>query len=91
MEEIREEEWLFDKLISSVISYGVEICEGKKREGVERLQERYLRWLLGVEKHTLGYLIREKLQREKLKGKAGMRVWGYERKLEEGKEGVLAR
>lgn len=69
----------------------MEIWEEKKREGVERLQQRYLRWLLGVDRHTLGYLIREELQRKKLEGRAGMRVWGYERKLGEGKEGILAR
>lgn len=53
------------------------IWKEKKREGVERLQERYLRWLLEVKIHTLGYLIREELQREKLKGRTGMRTWEY--------------
>ncbi|XP_076298035.1 uncharacterized protein LOC143217535 [Lasioglossum baleicum] len=42
--------WLFDRLIWAVISYGVEIWGWKERAGLERLQERYLRWLLGVGK-----------------------------------------
>lgn len=58
---------------------------------MERFQERYLRWLLRVERHTPGYLIREELQREKLKDRAGMRAWGDKRKLEKGKGEVLAR
>lgn len=58
---------------------------------MERFQERYLRWLLRVERHTPGYLIRGELQREKLKDRASMRVWGCERKLEKGKGEVLAR
>lgn len=30
----------------------------------------------GVERSTLGYMVREELQREKLRGRAGMRAWG---------------
>ncbi|XP_018370076.1 PREDICTED: uncharacterized protein LOC108765728 [Trachymyrmex cornetzi] len=55
--------WLFDKLIWAMVSYGVEIWGWKEREAVESLQERYLRWVLGVER-TPGYLVREELQRE---------------------------
>lgn len=58
---------------------------------MERFQEKYLRWLLRVERHTRGCLIREELQREKLKDRAGMRAWGYKRKLEKGKGEILAR
>ncbi|KYN14632.1 hypothetical protein ALC57_13162 [Trachymyrmex cornetzi] len=57
--------WLFDKLIWAMVSYGVEIWGWKEREAVESLQERYLRWVLGVER-TPGYLVREELQREKV-------------------------
>ncbi|XP_077280504.1 uncharacterized protein LOC143907534 [Temnothorax americanus] len=83
--------WLFDKLIWTVISYGVEIWGWRERGEIERLQERYLRWVLGVERCIPGYMIREELQREKLRGRAVMRAWGYEKKLEEGKGGELAR
>lgn len=83
--------WLFDRLIWSVMSYGVEIWGWKEREGIERVQERYLKWMIGVERCTPGYLVREELQREKLRSRAGMKAWGYEKKLEEGKGGELAR
>ncbi|XP_036145342.1 uncharacterized protein LOC118646472 [Monomorium pharaonis] len=83
--------WLFDRLVWSVVSYGVEIWGWKRRIGVERLQERYLRWMLGVERSVPGYMIREELQRDRLEGRAGMRAWGYEKKLEEGGGGELAR
>lgn len=33
----------------------------------------------------------KKVQREKVRRRAGMRTWNYEKKLEEGKEGELAR
>lgn len=44
---------------------------------------------MGVGRYTPEYMIREELQREKMRGRAGMRV--YERKLGEGKGGELAR
>lgn len=60
------------------------------REKVETLNEMYLRWVLGVERCTPGYLLRKELQRV-LKGRSGLRAWGFEKKLEEGECGELAR
>lgn len=73
------------------MSYGVEIWGWKERERIEKLEERYLRWLLGVGRWTPGYLLREELQREKLRVRAGRRTWGFERRLEEGRGSSLAR
>lgn len=39
----------------------MEIWGWKEREGVEGMHERYLRWVLGVKRGTLGYMIREEL------------------------------
>ncbi|CAD6201948.1 GSCOCG00002867001-RA-CDS, partial [Cotesia congregata] len=77
--------WLFDKLVWSVMCYGVEIWGWKRREEMEKMQERYLRWVLGVSRRVAGYLVREELQRDRLEAKAGMRAWGYEKRLEEGR------
>jgi len=46
--------WLFDKLVWTVLSYGVEVWGWEEREGIERTEERYLRWILGVERRTPG-------------------------------------
>lgn len=61
-----------------------------EREKVKRMQEKFLRWMLGVEGRTLGYMIRKELQREILKSRAGKRAWGYEEKLMKGKGSMLA-
>lgn len=61
--------WLFDALVWTVLAYGVEIWEWREREGIERIQERYLRWVMGVGWRTPGYMIREKLQRDKKIGR----------------------
>jgi len=81
--------WLFDKLIWTVLSYGEEVWGWKEREGIERIEERYLRWLLGMERRTPGYMVREELKRDKLRGRAGRRAWGFEKRLEEGRGGSL--
>ena len=83
--------WLFDALVWTVLGYGVEIWGWEEREGLERIQERYLRWILGVDWGTPGYMVREELQREKLRTRMGRRAWGYEKRLEEGKGGGLAK
>jgi len=58
--------WLFDALVWTVTSYRVEIWR-REREGLERIHERFLRWVLGVDGRTRGYMVREELQREKLR------------------------
>ena len=83
--------WLFDKLVWTTMSYWVEIWGWKVGETVECLHDRFLRWVLGVDWCTPGYMIREELLRDRLKGRAGLRAWGYERKLEEGQGGELPR
>jgi len=73
------------------MGYGVEIWGWKEREGLERLEERFLRWVLGVEGRTPWYMVREELQRDKLCIRAGRRAWGFERRLKLGKGSVIAR
>lgn len=36
---------------------------------MERIEEKYLRWIFEVEGRTLWYLMREELQRDKLRGR----------------------
>lgn len=64
---------------------------GKEREKVEALKERYLMWVLEVEGKTPGYLIREELQWEKLRGRSGKRAWKFEERLEKGRGSDIAR
>lgn len=66
------------------MSYGVEIWGWKEREEIERLEERYMKWVLELERRTPGYMIREEIKRGKLKERAGRRAWGFEKRLGEG-------
>lgn len=69
----------------------MEIWGWKEREAVERVHEKYLRWLLGVSRMTPGYMVREELQREKLRTRAGRKAWRMEERLAEGRGSELAR
>jgi hypothetical protein len=42
----------------------------KEQEEVERVQEKYLRCVLGVDRETPGYIVREECKRNKLRVKA---------------------
>ncbi|KYN22664.1 hypothetical protein ALC57_04934 [Trachymyrmex cornetzi] len=83
--------WLFDKLVWSVLGYGAEIWGWKERERVESLQDRYIKWVLGVDRGTPGYMVREEIQREKMRVRAGKRAWAFEERLRVGRGGELAR
>lgn len=63
--------WLFDRLVWTVMSYGIEILGWKEREGMEKLEERYLRWIFGLDRRTPGYMVREEIKRGKLRERAG--------------------
>lgn len=64
---------------------------GKEKEKIERLVERYLKWILGIEERTSGYLVREELERDKLWSRAGRKTMAFEKKFNEGKGNELAR
>lgn len=82
---------LFDRLVWTVLGYGAEIWGWKEREGMERLEGRYIKWVLGVETETPRNMVKEEVQRDKLRGRAGSRAWGYEKRLEREEGSKLAR
>ena len=73
--------WLFDTLVWTVIGYGAEIWGWEERKDIEGMQERYIRWVLGVDWRSPGYMAREKVKRDKIGIRAGKRAWNYEEKL----------
>jgi hypothetical protein len=64
---------MFESMVESVLMYGAEIWEWKEQEQVERVQEKYLRWVLGVDRETPGYIVREECKRSKLRVIAGQK------------------
>ena len=76
-------------LVWPVLGFGAEIWGWKERE-VEKLQKRYVRWVLGADWRTPGYMVREESQWEKLGYRAGKRSMKFEEKLNQGRGGELA-
>jgi hypothetical protein len=72
---------MFESMMESVLMYGAEIWGWKEQEEVERVQEKYLRWVLGVDRETPGYIVREECKRSKLRVKAGKRAAKFEDRM----------
>lgn len=73
---------LFDTLVKSIISYGVEIWGWEERATLERIQNKYIKWTLGLDRCTPEYILLEEVKREKLKIGWSQRAWTFERNLE---------
>lgn len=73
------------------MGYGVKIWGWEKRKSIEKVEERYLRWVMEVDVITPGYIVKKKLKREKIRSRAGRRALRYKKRLEEEKRGQLAR
>ncbi|KAJ3634618.1 hypothetical protein MTP99_007566 [Tenebrio molitor] len=79
-----ERKWGSD--FSRRMMYGAEIGGWKEQEERERLQEKYLTEVQGVERETLGYIVREKCKRNRMIVKAGKRAAKLEDKIDGSEE-----
>lgn len=62
-----------------------------ERGGLEKLQERYGRWILRLKLETPGYMFREELKWDKLRMRIAKRAWDFEERLKAGKGSGWAR
>jgi hypothetical protein len=53
---------------------------------MERMQEKYLRWVLGVDRETPDHIVREEYKRNRLRVKAGKRAAKFEDKMDRKEE-----
>jgi hypothetical protein len=72
--DFRRRMMMFESMVESVLMYGAEIWEWKEQEEVERMQDKYLRWVLGVDRETPDHIVREACKRSKPRVKAGKRA-----------------
>ncbi|KAG7188134.1 hypothetical protein KM043_013357 [Ampulex compressa] len=81
---------LFDKLVWTVLSYRVGIWGWGERKKLERLQERYLQWVMGVGRETSEYMLREESKSDELGIGTVIRRWRYDKRLqkEKGRSGI---
>jgi hypothetical protein len=74
-------------MVESILMYGKEIWGWKEQEEVQRVQEKYLRWVLGVDRETPGYIVKEECKKNRLIVKAGN---GWKGRVQ-GTDGMLER
>jgi hypothetical protein len=74
---------MFESMIESILMYGTEIWGWwKEQEEPEKVQEKYLKEVLGVDRETPGYIVREECKRNRLRVKAGKRAGKFEDKMD---------
>jgi len=72
---------MFNILVKSILMYGVEIWGWEEKTEIESLQERYMRWILGLDRWTPGYVVREELKLENISIEAGYRALKFQEKM----------
>jgi hypothetical protein len=66
-EKVGRRMMMFESMVESILMYGEGIWGWKEQEEVERMQEKYLRWVLGVGRERPGYIVKEECKRNRLK------------------------
>jgi hypothetical protein len=69
--DFRRRMMMFESMIESILMYESKIWGWKEQEEVEKVQEKYLKWVLGVDRETAGYIVREECKRNRQRVKAG--------------------
>jgi hypothetical protein len=76
-----------ERLIKSMyINVWAEIWGWKEQEEVEKVQEKYLRGVLGVDRETPGYIVREEWKRNRLENEGGKENGKFEDKMDGGQK-----
>ena len=84
--EWKERKILFEALMKSVMFYGIEIWGYERKEEMERLKRKYIKWVLKLDKNTPDYGLRRELKESSLWLEGIERIKKYESKLEELKD-----
>jgi len=69
------------------MGYGAEVWGWRERKEIEEIHERFIRWSMGLDWRTPGYMVREETDRWMMRGRTGRRT--YDEKLKEGRRGVM--
>jgi hypothetical protein len=58
--DFRRRMMMFESMAKSELMYAADIWRWKEQEEVEKVQEKYLKGVLGVDREAPGYIVREK-------------------------------
>jgi len=63
--------------------YEAEIWGWKEYKTIERCQDKYIKWMLGLDWNTPSYIVRKETKRQLLRIKIGKRAVSFEEKIRE--------
>ena len=69
---------MFDYLFLGVIMYGIELIGWKESAEMERIQLKYIKWSVGLNRCTPGYIVLAETNKGRIRIKAGRRVMKFE-------------
>ena len=58
---------MFDSLVLGVMMYGIELIGWKESTEMERIRLKYIKWTLGLDRCTPGYIVLAETNREKIR------------------------
>lgn len=80
---------MFNYLVKEIMLYGAEIWGWEEKEEIEAVQQKYLKWVLKLDKWTPNYIVLEETKRKKIRVEAGNRALKYEGKIETSSNEIL--
>ncbi|KAI4483424.1 hypothetical protein M0802_013408 [Mischocyttarus mexicanus] len=82
---------MFDSLVKGVMLYGAKLFGWAERAELESVQQKYIRWCLGLDYCTPGYIILEETKRDKIRIGAGQRALRFEEGVRKAKGRTLVK
>ncbi|XP_033313400.1 uncharacterized protein LOC117212593 [Bombus bifarius] len=80
---------MFGALVESVALFGAEVSGWNIEERLDRVQRRYVKWILGLDMTTPNYILIEECKLIEMKEKALKRAARYEEKAIESKKELV--
>ncbi|XP_033315402.1 uncharacterized protein LOC117213817 [Bombus bifarius] len=80
---------MFGALVKNVALFGVEVWGWNMEERLDRIQRRYVKWILGLDMTTSNYILLEECKLTEIKEKALERAASYKEKALESKKELV--
>lgn len=69
---------IFESLVGSIALYGAEVWGRRYDDKLDVIKRKYIKWILGLDKETLNYILMEETKMKELKLEALRRAIKYE-------------
>jgi len=88
-EDYRRRMMMYNALVGSVALYGAEIWGWKKEERLDKITRKYVKWILGLDRRTPNYIVKEETKMKELRLEAIRRAVKYEEEARQSKKKLV--